>query len=377
MSKYSYNGKTPIQYGEEFIDNYLAHHSVEDFEPRGISNYIKGVFMLGIDKICRQNKNNQYDKFIKDWLERILDKDTKMLNRVEGDFWVSLDSLDFRQVGMVLFRQYEETGDKRYLESINELCETLFTSYPKTNNGILWHNKQNAPYQVWVDGLYMAGPICAQYAKVSGKEEYGHHAVKQAILMYENLCDEKDGLLFHGWDESKEAGWADPVTGLSAEKWGRALGWFVVACTDMIEYLGKDFEGMDKVITYLKRVFDGLLKVQRPGDGYWSQIIDKPDAEGNWREASCTCLITYALAKAYRFGIVGEKYLAAARKAFEGVVDSLYIDENGNKVLDEVCTGTCIDDGDYDHYKNRSKVKNDLHGTGSFLQMCAEMNLID
>lgn len=377
MSKYSYKGKTPIQYGEEFIDNYLAHRTVDDFEPRGISNYIKGVFMLGIDKICQQNKNEQYDKFIKAWLEKVLDKETKKLNRIEGDFWVSLDSLDFRQVGLLLFRQYEETGDKRYLESIGELCETLFTDYPKTSNGILWHNKQNAPYQVWVDGLYMAGPICAGYAKASGKEEFGHHAIKQAVLMYEHLRDEKDGLLFHGWDESKEAEWADPVTGLSAEKWGRALGWFVVACADMVEYLGDDFEGIDKVKEYLKTVLEALLKVQRPEDGYWTQIIDKPNEEGNWREASCTCLITYALAKSYRLGLVGEEYLAAAKKAFEGIADSLYIDENGNKVLDEVCIGTCIDDGDYNHYKNREKVRNDLHGTGAFLQMCAEMNLVD
>ena len=223
----------------------------------------------------------------------------------------------------------------------------------------------------------MAGPICAGYAKVSGKEEFAQHAIKQAVLMYENLHDEKDGLLFHGWDESKEAGWADPETGLSAEKWGRALGWYVVAATEMIGFLGKDYEGMDKLIPILKQVLEALLKVQRPEDGYWCQIIDKPNAEGNWREASATCLITFALAKAYRLGIVGEEYIAAARKAFEGIVDSLYIDEDGNKILDEVCIGTCIDDGDYNHYKNRQKVRNDLHGTGAFLQMCAEMNLVD
>ena len=66
MGNYSYKDNTPLQYGEDFIDNYLTHHTVEDFEPQGISNYIKGVFMLGVDKIFRQNKNEQYDKFIKE-----------------------------------------------------------------------------------------------------------------------------------------------------------------------------------------------------------------------------------------------------------------------------------------------------------------------
>ncbi len=375
MSEYTYKGKRPLEYGEEFIDNFLAHNPIDEFEKDGIPNYIKGVFMLGMDKIYSQNRNEKYGKFISEWLDRCLDDDKK-LNRVEGHFWVSLDSLDFRQVGLMLIRQYEETGDERYLASLGELCETLFTSYPSTNNGILWHNKQTTPYQVWVDGLYMAGPICAAYAKLSGKKEFGAHAIKQAVLMYQCLHDEKDGLMFHGWDESKEAEWADKETGLSPEKWGRALGWFVVATTDMLGYLGDDFEGMDELKAIMKRVFDALLKVQRAEDGYWTQVIDKPDAEGNWRESSCTCLIAYAFAKAYRLGLGDESYWNAAKKAFEGIADSVYIDEQGRTTLAEVCIGTCIDDGDYDYYIRREKCKNDLHGTGAFLQMCAEVNLV-
>lgn len=375
MSEYTYKSKRPIEYAEEFIDNFLAHNPIDKFEKDGIPNYIKGVFMFGMDKIYSQNRNEKYGEFISQWLEKCLDEDKK-LNRVEGHFWVSLDSLDFRQVGLVLIRQYEETGDKRYLDSIGELCETLFTSYPSTNNDILWHNKQTAPYQVWVDGLYMAGPICAAYAKLSGKKEFGAHAIRQAVLMYQCLRDAKDDLMFHGWDESKEAEWADKETGLSAEKWGRALGWFVVATTDILGYLGDDFEGMDELKEIMKRVFEALLKVQRDEDGYWTQVIDKPNAEGNWRESSCTCLIAYAFAKAYRLGLGDERYWSASKKAFEGVADSIYIDEDGNATLAEVCIGTCIDEGDYNHYINREKCKNDLHGTGAFLQMCAEVNLV-
>lgn len=384
MDGYTYKGKTPLGYAEEFTDNLLSHHTLNELQPyweeRGVPTYGCGLFMVGVDRMYAQNKNDKYNKLVTDWVEKVTD-DNKRLNRGihdDGteDGWASMHTLDFRQAGRLLFRQYEETNDKRYLDSIGELCDTLFTDYPKTKNGILWHmDQEDIQYQVWVDGLYMVAPMCAMYTKATGNDKYGKMAVNQAILMYEKLHDEKDGLLFHGWDESGKAVWADPVTGQSPEKWGRALGWFVVASNELIEILGNDFEGIDRVKANQKRVLASLMKLQRATDGYWMQIIDKPDAEGNWRESSCTCLIAQAFSKAYRLGLVGEEYLAAARKAFEGVVDSLYADDYGCITLDEVCCGTGVDDGDYDYYINRKKIKNDLHGSGAFLQMCTELNL--
>lgn len=383
MDKYFYKNKTPIQYAELFIDDFLAHNTVEDFETEdfkksgadsvNLPTYVKGVFLLGIEKVYRQNRKENYGKFISDWLDRVLDENKK-LKRKGGCTWISLASLDFRQPGLMLFRQYEETGDVRYLEAIGELCESLFDDYPKTNNGILWHNKVTTPDQVWVDGLYMAGPISAGYAKISGKAEFAVHAINQAVKMYEVMHDKEDGLLFHGWDESKSAGWANPKTGLSPEKWGRALGWYVVAVTEIIEFLGKDYDGIDQLIEILKSVFESLLRVQRKEDGYWCQVIDKPNESDNWRETSSTCLIAMALAKAYRAGVAGKEHLAAARKAFEGVIDSIRKDETGNYVLGEICQGSDVG-GSYDYYINLQTRENDRHGTGAFLQMCAELNM--
>ena len=60
-------------------------------------------------------------------------------------------------------------------------------------------------------------------------------------------------------------------------------------------------------------------------------------------------------------------------KAYEGIEDILYYDENGDIVIDKVCMGTCIESGTYEHYINREQIKNDLHGMGAFILMCAEM----
>lgn len=369
--QYKYKGVTPLEIAEKFIDSYFERIPVEKFVPTGKCNYHQGVFLSGVERVYEQDKKPEYYQYFEDFFARVLDENKK-LNRIEGNFWTSLDSLDFRQSGNLLCRKYTETGDKAYLESIGELVESLKTDFPKNAHGGLWHMKSQ-PNQMWLDGLYMAGPLCARYAVLSGKKEFGEMAINQAILMYENMRDPKNNLLYHGWDDSFSIPWADKETGLSAEKWGRAMGWFSVASVEILEELDASYKGYDVLLGYVKDIFAALAAVQKD-NGFWCQVIDKPYEEGNWEESSGTCLITYAMAKAVRLGFIDASYLENAKKAYEVVVDSLRTGENGEIILDKICIGTCIDDGDYAHYINRKTVENDLHGGGAFLLMCGEMN---
>lgn len=369
---YAYNQRTPLEVAEEFIDSYIRVKPVEELIPGGISTYLHSVFLSGVEKAYLQNNKKEYGKYIEDYFERALDE-KKMLNRVEESFWCSPKSLDFRQLGNLLFRMYDESKDMRYLDSISELVESLATDYPKNSHGGLWHMKSQ-PNQMWLDGLYMVGPLCAKYGMLTGKKEFCEMAVNQAFLMYENMKDEKNGLLYHGWDDSFTAEWADKKTGLSAEKWGRAMGWFTVATVDILEAIEEGSSNYNKLLGYVKSIFASLVKVQRES-GFWCQVIDKPNAEGNWEETSGTCLIAYSMAKAVRLGFIDKKYLENAKKAYEAIVDSLKTGDNGEIVLEKVCIGTCIDSGTYEHYISRETVVNDLHGSGAFLLMCTEMNL--
>ena len=65
------------------------------------------------------------------------------------------------------------------------------------------------PYQMWMDGAYMAGPLSVKYAKRFGEPVLRERAIKQVFLMDEHMKDEKSGLYFHGWDDSKAEAWAD------------------------------------------------------------------------------------------------------------------------------------------------------------------------
>ena len=68
-----------------------------------------------------------------------------------------------------------------------------------------------------------------------------------------------------------------------------------------------------------------------------------------------------------------QKYEKVIDLAFEGLKDYINYDNDGFLEINNICIGTCIDEGTYEHYVNRDKIKNDLHGAGAFILMCAEL----
>ena len=91
----------------------------------------------------------------------------------------------------------------------------------------------------------------------------------------------------------------------------------------------------------------------------------------NWCETSCTCLYTYALAKAVGKGYIGKEYLKYAKKAYDGLIKNLQYDETGGILLEGTCIGTSV--SDYQYYIERPRATNDLHGVGAFVLMCTQM----
>ena len=98
--------------------------------------------------------------------------------------------------------------------------------------------------------------------------------------------------------------------------------------------------------------------------------MNKRGKPGNWPENSCTCLYAAALARAARTGLMDETALAAARRAFAGVVNSLTW-QGDDLQIGHICIGTGV--GDYNFYCARPCSTNDLHGVGAFLLMCTEL----
>ena len=102
--------------------------------------------------------------------------------------------------------------------STNQLAQQ-----PRNAEGGFWH-KQRYPNQMWLDGLYMAEPFRAEYASISHHPEEFADITQQFVLMEQHARDPKTGLLYHGWDASKQERWANKQTGDSSAILGARHG---------------------------------------------------------------------------------------------------------------------------------------------------------
>ena len=188
------------------------------------------------------------------------------------------------------------------------------------------------------------------------------------------MKDEKSGLYFHGWDESKQEKWADKESGLSPEIWGRAVGWYTVAILDIINFIPENHPKAENLKQIERDLLKSLVKFQDKKTGLWFEVLDKPEREDNWVETSCSCLFIYSYARAINMGIISkDEYSNVLERAYEGIVETLTYDKDGYIILDNVCIGTCIEEGTYEYYVKRPVTKNDLHGSGAFVLMCEEV----
>ncbi len=368
----------PLVYARKKCDAIMLANEPRKLKPfdivadMGLYSYHQGLFLSGMYQIFDMCGEKKYFNYIKEWVDSVIDDNgnVKIHEHMIGSLdWLSVRCLDFRQPSRILFPLYEETGDERYLKLIEHSIESLL-DYPTTTEGLFWH-RRTIPGVVQLEGAYMTIPVICMYAKLKNKPEYYDIAVFQAEKMYETHFDKESGLLRHGRDENKKMEWADSVTGLSEFVWGRAMGYYVAAVAELIEYMPEAHPKRDRIIEIELSLLDALIRYQNE-TGRWYQIIDKVDYECNWLENSASCFIVYALAKAVKLGIAGDQYARAAIRGYVGVIDIISYGESEEMLLNDICMRSSVS-SDISFYFNMMRETNNLHGSGAFVFMCTEV----
>lgn len=336
-----------------------------DLPPKGHFLYHQGVFLSGMMKTYELTGDEKYYKYIKSWVDAIIQEDGSIV-------WHDPSTLDYLQPGILLYPIYKKTNDERYKIAISKIAEYM-RDWPKNCVGGFWH-KYELPNQMWLDGLYMAGPFQAEYTGFSGEPHFLDEAAKQAILMYEHTLDEKSGLLLHAWDSEKTQPWANATTGLSPEIWSRGLGWYAVAIVDILECMPKEHPLRYRLETIVDVLFKNIMKYRDEEKKIWYQVTNKGNIPDNWLEGSGSSLFTAALAKAIRLGLLDKEYIPFVNESFKGGFNA--VKHDGEDIfVNNVCIWTSV--GDFNNYIERPTAENDLHGVGAFLLMCTEVARIN
>jgi unsaturated rhamnogalacturonyl hydrolase len=153
-----------------------------------------------------------------------------------------------------------------------------------------------------------------------------------------------------------------------------------MAIVDILDYLPEDHKDRASIISIFNKTVDALLNVADKETGLWYQVLDQGGREGNYIEASGSCMYTYAMAKAANKGYIKKKYFQIANEKFDSIIKTLIAeDKEGNLVLKNVCGGCGLGgnpyrDGSYEYYINEKRVDNDSKGVGPFILAAIELN---
>lgn len=352
------NGKRPLDCALAAGETMMRKFAPENLPPAGRFHYHQGVFLSGMLETYKLTGERKLFNYVKAWVDSLIDDYGNIVHFDPG-------MLDDLQPAILLFPLYEETKDARYKDAM-DTAVWYYEHFPRNRYGGFWHKAVHRD-EMWLDGLYMAGPFMAQYAKEFNQPALAGLAVHQAELMERFTRDDATGLWYHAVDLRKCHPWADPKTGCSPEFWGRAMGWVPVALLNEMDFLPN--AGKAKLARITHDLLFALINFQDDATGLWYQVVNKGSQPGNWLETSCSCLYTAGICKAVRTGVLPESALEPAKKAVTGVINRLV--RSGDDVLIEnICEGTGV--GNYAFYCNRKRCVNDLHGVGAFLLMCAE-----
>lgn len=334
-------------------------------------DYVTGTVLRGFEAVWRATGDERYFEYIKAKVDSVVTPEGVIEDYKLGNY-----NIDEINQGRMLLLLYKETGAEKYKQAADLLRRQL-REQPRNSQDGFWH-KQRYPYQMWLDGLYMGAPFYAEYGKLFNEPAAFDDVVKQFVLIEKHTRDPKTGLLYHAWDEKKQQEWADPETGLSRFFWGRAIGWYAMALVDVLDYLPANHAGRSDLIAILQRLAKAVAKVQDDTTGVWWQILDQPGREGNYLEASASCMFVYALAKGARLDYLAPRYREVADKGYQGILDQ-FITENPDGALNltQICKSAGLGygrDGSYEYYVYQEpRVANDGKGLGPFLMASVEM----
>ena len=339
-------------------------------------NYTQGLVLKGVLAVYDKTGEAGYLDYVKAYYDHFINPDGSIKTYDINEY-----SVDRINAGKVLFPLYEKTKDERYRKAI-DLLRLQMKDHPRTKEGGFWHKKRY-PWQMWLDGLYMASPFLAQYAITFNEEAMIDDVVNQFVWMEAHARDPKTGLLYHGWDESREQKWADPKTGLSKEFWGRAVGWYAMALVDVLDFIPKSHPRRGEITAILDRLAVAVVKVQDPKTGVFWQVLDKPGLDGNYLESSASVMFAYTFLKGARLGYLDRKYAAAGKSIYAGVVkEFITIGEKGVMSIHKGCSVAGLGgdpnsgtwrSGTFDYYVKEPVRSNDPKAVGPFILASLEL----
>ena len=346
---------------------------VDSAKHPGAWGYEEGTLLDGVTAEWRVTGDGRLFDYVKAAVDQSVGEDGVIHMGDGADFPEAAHTLDDIEMGRSVMVLYGVLQQERYYKAAKFLHDQM-QQQPKNAAGGYWH-KQIYPNQMWLDGAYMAGPFLETYGRTFDQPAEMDGVADQLLLMDAKMRDRPSGLLRHGWDASLQMEWANKKTGLSAEVWARAMGWYAMALVDVLETMPATDPQRAAMEAVTRRTLDAVINAQDRDSGLWWEVMDKGGQKGNYLEASASCMFVYALAKGIRLGVLPVSREESVSRGWAGV-QKHFVKADGTlsgTVSVGGLGGKPYRDGSYAYYLSEPLRDNDPKGVGAYLLALSEV----
>jgi unsaturated rhamnogalacturonyl hydrolase len=322
-----------------YIDEHPAAEQEWDWGP--------GVLMFAMTELYRVTGDARFRDYYRDWIDHHIR---------EGWAIVWSDSCPPALSALALF---QETGGEDYRAIVDEVLVYLEEIVLRTEHGGISHlGTLNVP-TLWLDSLFMFGMVLNRWGEHDG-DKNALDEMSDQLRIFADLLQDDSGLLVHahGWPLDYD----DDIF------WARGNSWVTASTADYLRVRLLRHESDDEATQILLSQIDGILATQDAASGMWHTIMNRGDE--TYLETSGTALVSYGMARAYRYGILGDEVLGPVDRALQGVRGAIVDDGDGRPVVTGISGPTGV--GEFEDYASISVQDDVSYGVGAAILALVE-----
>lgn len=257
-------------------------------------------------------------------------------------------------VGQSFLMLYDKYKDESMLKPVKDRADSVIAF--RTAAELNFKTKNALDRWSWCDALFMAPPVYAELARITGDRKYLDFMEEEFLSSTNYLFDNNQNLFFRDsrFFGQKEANGADVF-------WGRGNGWCYAGLTFLLE-LVPEKEPMYAYFKCLYLKMTEAVMASQDKDGSWHASLLAPEQYPS-PENSASGFMTYGLAWGVNHGFLkGTTYKKAALKGWKTLCS--YVNEDGKLQYVQLVAGSP---------EKIEKDMTEVYGVGAFLLAASEI----
>jgi rhamnogalacturonyl hydrolase YesR len=250
------------------------------------SNWVAAVFYVGAARLARVSANQDLLRFLSATAEHY----NYALRGGRTDR--TLLSADDLAIGDLYQELYARRRQQAAIMPLQQRLDFMLPHLdrPQETPALVWW---------WCDALFMAPPVLARHALLTGDSRYLRAMDREWRRTAARLWVERDRLFLRDERFGKPD---DPAAGAKPVYWARGNGWVMGGLARTLEAMPADFSGRGFYTDIFRKMAGRIIELQQE-DGLWRSDLNHPERFAE-AETSGSALFVYALAWGINHGLL-------------------------------------------------------------------------